>query len=106
MAGHGVGDGRAAALVDHRFHLEPGAREEEGHGEVADRADAGRGEAELAGVRLGVLHQLLEAVGGNLVVAAQREGVGADDRDRREVLHRVVVDLLHMRHHRELRARR
>src|SRR6185503_20532056 len=60
VAGDDVGHGRAAALVEHGFHLQARAREEQRHRQVADRARARRGEAELAGPLLRIGNELGE----------------------------------------------
>src|SRR3954463_14165564 len=102
LAAYQIGDCLRAALVRDVRHIEPGARQEERGGEMRDRARARRGEIELPRARLHIIDEFLHCGRRHRNVRAKDERIGADDRDRREVLEGIEVHFLHERQ-RELR---
>src|SRR2546428_12169314 len=92
-----VGDALRLALVRHMYHLDASERVH-----LRERHDTGcvaGGVVKLAGIRLRVGNQLLEALRGHLGVDVEEEGVSTDVGDGGEAGDRIVGTLFHRRHH-------
>ncbi len=75
--------------VRHVHDVDVGAALEQLAGKVRERAGAGRGVAELAGLRLGEAHELGECLHRQLPRRHEHERRAADHADRREIPERV-----------------
>jgi len=93
-----------AALVRHQHHVEPGARLQHARGDRGDGLHSDAGVAELAGMRLGVVDELLQRGDRQRSLHAENLRPGAELRHRNEILVRIVADLLHQRRQGQLRA--
>ena len=69
-----------------------------------DSGGVAAGKGQFAGIGLGVFDQLLDRFGRNAGVNAQHQRVASHPRDRGEVLHRIVADVLHQVGRRRMRA--
>ncbi len=87
-------------------HGEAGALQEQGGGQMRDRAAAARRIGDLARPRRHVSDELAERAHRQPVVDREREVVGTDHGDGREVGHRIVRRLGHRRQDAELGQRR
>ncbi len=94
VPGHHVGQGRHVALVGHRDHLDAGQALEIFAGEMAHGAGAGRRIGQLAGARLRVGDELGDRLNRQRRSDHQHERHVRDQRDRHEVLDRIVGQLL------------
>src|SRR5712691_8710014 len=92
LTGDDVGERRLRALVGHVHHIDSRHRLEEFSGEVRGRA-APRGRViELARPRFRQGDQLLHRARGNVRIHDEDVGLDRHQRDRREVLHRIVAE--------------
>ena len=91
-ADHVLQRGRGA-LVGHVHDIDLGLGLEQFAGQMRGRAIAGRGEIELAGLRLGERDQLLQRFRRHVRIDHQDIGLRADQRDRHEILLRAVGEL-------------
>jgi len=80
----------------------PARAHEQRTGQMGDRAYPARGIIDLA--HLGIGDELGDAPGRNRGADRKNERSGAEDADRSEVLSRIIIDLLHVRHDRDLRS--
>src|SRR6266571_3934110 len=95
---------RLHALVGNLGHRQTGTRSEKRRAKMTGAAGAGRGVAELSGVRPHVLDELLERLRGYRDVHGKHICAFTKNRDRREILQRIVVHLLYYRYDRDLRG--
>mgnify|MGYP003345874113 CR=1 FL=1 len=94
-ASHQIHHGECRPFVGHVNHVQPARRRTEHfHGEVRAVAGAGRGIADLAGIGLGTLHQVLKGFDRRVRHHGQGQGVGGDGADPVEVVHRMKGQLL------------
>ena len=98
VAADDVGERRRGAAIAHRVHFQSRALEEQRHQQIADAArPAAAGISELLRTRLHIGDELLQRLDRQLAVDDQHLRAGADQADRREVLHRVVGRLAERR---------
>ena len=88
-------DGGRRAAIGHVHDVDLRGQLEQFAGQMRQAADAGGGEIEFAGLRLGERDQLGHVVGGNVARDDQHFRHRHHQRDRREILAHVVGDFFH-----------
>ena len=88
-----VGDHRRSALVGHMHGVDAGLGLEQFTRQMLHAAIAWRADAGTAGLRLDPLEQLVQILGRYLGAGDEHQRNRGGERDRREVLDRVVVQL-------------
>ena len=91
--GEQVGHCRRSAAIGDMRHLDADALQQQFHGQMRQRADAGRGVIELARILLGVGDEFLERLERRSRIADQHLRHRGDDRDRHQVFFGVVRQL-------------
>ena len=98
VAGDQIGQRRRVAAIRHVQHVDAGHGLEQLEAQVLRRAGPGRAVGELPGLRLGELDEVGDAVHRQRRIDHQHEGRVGDERDRREILRRIVGQVLVQRH--------
>ncbi len=94
VAADQIGERRRAAAIGHVRELDAAHHLEQHGAEMDAAADAGGGVVELARILLGERDQLRDAACRQIRVDQHDQRAGADQADRREVLARIVADVL------------
>ena len=97
-------NGLRRALIGHGDEIDSRTRGKRRRDQVAAGADTAGRIIQLARIGFRVVDEFLDRMNRKVVVDGQRHAVHGDDADRGQFLDRVVVELMHQRHDRELRA--